>query len=314
MRKIATHVLPALLLLCISPVHARDWSDATGRLKIDAELFSRSSDTVVLKKRNGSMFAIKIEQLSTADKLFLDERKQAQEATETNQPASPERVHTWTSVDGFELRGRVIAFGRREVVIQRVAGIVNVNGTAFSRLNPVYQYILPKIVAKYSDASVASEKDIERWLKQNGGNPPAFNIEGIRLKLEDGSELAVPFFLFSEKDLAILNPGWEQWRAEQASEADRKREDYLMSVQADSYQQQKDAEASSHQIQMMQLELLAVNAGLVSIWEIFLQPSGNAYARRMSVVVSAQNSLQAGQMAIDRFPGYVITGIRRASN
>ncbi len=318
MRIFAIYLLPqsfliGLLFICGSRVHARDWSDASGRIKIDAELFSGSSDTVVLKKRNGSMIALKIEQLSSADKMFLDERKKELEASEANSPTSPEVVQTWTSEDGFELRGRVIAFGRREVVIQRIAGVVNVNGKGFTRLHPFYQYILPKIVAKFADSTVKTEKDLENWLKQTGGNPPAFNVEGVLMKLEDGSELAVPFFLFSKEDLAVLNPGWEQWKAEKASEEYRKRQDYLMSVQAESYQQRKDAEAASHQIQMMQLELLAVNAGLVSIWEVFLEPSAGAYGRQTSVLVPAQNSLQAEQMAMERFPGYVVGGVRKAS-
>jgi hypothetical protein len=314
MRRIATYTLTFLLMLCISQVHARTWSDATGRIKIEAELFSASGDTVVLKKRNASLVALKIEQLSSADKQFVDEWKQEQQANLANATANPQALQTWTSQDGFELRGRVIAFGQREIVIQRVAGVINVNGTAFSRLNTFYQLILPKIVAKYSDSSVTTDKDLDRWLRQNGGKPQTFNIEGVLMKLEDGSELAVPFFLFSEKDLAILNPGWEQWKAAQANEEERKREDYLLSVQADSYQQQKDAEAASHQIQTMQLELLAVNAGLISIWEVFLQPAAGSYARQTSVMVPARNSLQAGQMAMERFPGYVIGAIRRASN
>lgn len=308
-------LLSVLLPIVFSTaLHAREWSDSTGRIKIDAEYFAASGDTVVLKKRNGSLVGLEIAQLSSADQQYLDEKKKALEADAASAEKPIDQFQTWTSRSGFELRGRVVAFGRREVAIRRVAGIVNVNGTAFSRLNTFYQHIVPKVVAEFADPSVQTIKDVERWLRTQNGNPAPFTIEGVLMKLEDGSELAVPFFLFSEKDLAILNPGWEQWKAEQSSEEDRKREDFLMSVQADSYQRQKDAEAASHQIQMMQLEMLAVNAGVISIWEVLLRPRPGVYGRETSVMVPAQNSLQAEQLAMQRYPGYVTAGVRRASN
>jgi hypothetical protein len=303
-----------LLAAFASTLSAREWADVTGRFKIDAEYFAANEETVVLKKRNGSLVGLQIDQLSSPDQQFVDEKKKALEADAANPDKSLDQFQTWTSKSGFEIRGRIAAFGRREVTIRRVAGIVNVNGTAYSRLNTFYQQIVPKIVAQFSDPSVQTIADVERWLRAQSGNPPPFKIEGVLMKLEDGSELAVPFFLFSDKDLAILNPGWEQWKAEQASEEDRKREDFLMSVQADSYQQQKNADAASHQIQMMQLEMLAVNAGVISIWEVMLRPRPGVYGRETSVMVPAQNSLQAEQLAMQRYPGFVTAGVRRASN
>jgi hypothetical protein len=303
-----------LVAAIASTLSAREWADTTGRFKIDAEYFAANEDTVVLKKRNGSLIGLQIAQLSTADQQFLDEKKKALAAEAASPEKSLDQFQTWTSKSGFEIRGRIVAFGRREVTIRRVAGIVNVNGTAYSRLNTFYQQIIPRIVAQFSDPSVQTIADVERWLRGQSGNPAPFTIEGVLMKLEDGSELAVPFFLFSDKDLAILNPGWEQWKAEQASDDDRKREDFLMSVQADSYQRQREADAASHQIQMMQLEMLAVNAGVISIWEVLLRPRPGVYGRETSVMVPAQNSLQAEQLAMQRYPGFVTAGVRRASN
>lgn len=292
---------------------AREWSDSTGRIKIEGDYFASSSDTVVVKKRNGSLVAFQIVQLSEADQEFVAEKKKAAEADATGTQPALDEFQTWTSRKGFEIRGRVLAFGKREVTIRRVAGIVNVNGTAFSRLNTFYQQIVPMIVAQYADSSVQTIQDVERWLRAQNGNPAPFTVEGVLMKLEDGSELAVPFFLFSEKDLAVLNPGWEQWKAEQASASDREREDFLMRTQAESYQRQKEADIASHQIQMMQLEMLAVNAGVISIWEVMLRPAPGVFARETSVMVPAQNSLQAEQMALQRFPGFVTVGVRRVN-
>jgi len=314
MRSIKFVVLLLLSLGCVSKLHARQWTDATGRVRIDAEFFATSDDTVVIKRRNGSLVALKIDQLSPDDQEFVKEKKSALDAQRRDGTTAIGDLQTWTSVEGFEFRGRVVAFGRRDVVMQRIAGIVTVNGTAFSRLNTFYQHIAPKIVAQYADPSVKTEQDIDRWLRNLKGNPPKLTTEGVLMKLEDGSELAVPFFVLSETDLAILNPGWEQWKQGNASAEERQRENFLMSVQAESYQKQREADANSHQIQMMQLELLAVNAGIISIWEVMLEPRPGVFARPTSVMVPAKNSLDAEQQALQKYPGFAVIGIRRASN
>jgi len=86
-----------------------------------------------------------------------------------------------------------------------------------------------------------------------------------------------------------------------------------MSTQASSYQEQKDAEAQAYQIQVMQLNLLAFNAGLTHVWEVYLVPAGNGYARPMAVPVTARDSLTAEQLALQNYPGYQVTGVRKAS-
>jgi hypothetical protein len=314
MRQILAIPLTIFFLLTGSFAEARQWSDSTGRLKIDADFFAANEDTVVIKKRNGSLVGLEISQLSEADQLYVAEKRAELQSKTASSATDIETFQTWTSKGGFESRGRIIAFGRQQVTIQRIAGVVNVNGTAFSRLNAFYQHIVPKIVAQYEDPSVTDEKALERWLKEKGGNPPVFNVEGVLMKLEDGSELAVPFFLFSENDLEVLAPGWEQWKAAEASESERKREDFLMSVQADNYQQQQASQAAaSQQIQMMQLQMLAVNAGVISIWEVIMRPADNVYHRTFSVMVPAANSEQARYAAFQQYPGYHLVGIRRAS-
>lgn len=117
----------------------------------------------------------------------------------------------------------------------------------------------------------------------------------------------MPFFLLSDADLEILRPGWEQWESEQASEASREREDFLLEVQAQEYQRDRQ---QTRQIQMLNLELMAAATGITTIWEVSLMPRPGVYARPMSVVVSARDSLQAQQMALSRFPGFVVGPVR----
>ncbi len=306
-------LIPSLHVIALG----REWSDPTGHFRVDAELVGSSGDTAVLKKRNGGMLAVQIAQLKPEDQEFIAGKRIEDEAKASATPESIGELQTWTSRDGFELRGRVVSFGSKQIEIKRTRGFISVNGTAFTNLNLFYQHIVPKVVAEFVDSSVKDEKDLERWLKANQGDPPPLNVEGVLLRLEDGSDLAVPFFLFSEKDLEVLRPGWEQWKEAQASEADRNREDFLMRSQADSYQRQRQRqqnnEASSHQIQMMQLELLAANAGLTTIWEVLMRPNNGLYSRITSVVVSARNSAQAEQIALQKYPGFLTVGIQAVS-
>ncbi len=307
-------------------VQGREWVDASGRVKFDAELLARGEDTIVLKKADDSLIAVRIDQLSAEDQAFVRAQQDAEPlvaAATPSDPAAPvqpsldppslDEFHTWTSVDGFEMRGRIIAFGRRDVEIRRTAGVVTVNGTALSRLGDFYQYLIPKIVANHADPSVQTPQDVLAWLRRQQGEPPAISVEGVLMKMEDGSELAVPFFLFSSEDLEILRPGWEQWKSDAASEADRNREDFLVRLQADQYQRQRDAETNRERIQMMQLEMMAANAGVIGIWEVLLRPLPGVFAREMSVMVPARNSGQAEQLALQRYPGFATAGVRRAS-
>ncbi len=77
MRTLAPHrVLPAVLVLlavCSSatPVVARQWTDATGKFKIDAEVLSYDGNTVTFKLTDGSKFPVPVAKLSEPDIAFL---------------------------------------------------------------------------------------------------------------------------------------------------------------------------------------------------------------------------------------------------
>ncbi len=77
------------------------------------------------------------------------------------------------------------------------------------------------------------------------------------------------------------------------------------------YQQDR---AAKKQIEMLKLNLLGAATGVVDIWEVGLRPGPRTYGRPTSVLVSAQNSNQATQIALRQHPGYVLYGVRKASN
>jgi hypothetical protein len=100
----------------------------------------------------------------------------------------------------------VVAFGRRDVEFRRMFGMPTVNGVTFSRLPSFSQITAIQIVAEFDDPSVKTEADLNRWAAKLGTESRKFSVEGVLLKLEDGTELPVPFFMFSEADLYALRP------------------------------------------------------------------------------------------------------------
>ena len=309
-------VLPLIaLLLCSlvadaqSPQQIREWNDASGRFLVRGEYFASNDDTVVVRRRNGTLVGVELKDLSEAEQEFVKERKAAIESSEPR-PEAIEQYQTWKSRNGFEVKGRIVAFGQREVELRRMAGLVMVSGTAFSRLPPFSQVTAIQIVAEFDDPSVKTEADLNRWAATLGAESRKYTVEGVLLKLEDGTELPVPFFMFSEEDLYALRPGYEQWKDAKSSEESRTREDFLLQLQAEEHNRGR---MESRQIEMMKLNLLAASAGVTTIWEVFLVPPPGVFARPLSVAVPARDSLQAQQMALAQFPGFRINATRSLS-
>lgn len=305
----------AVLLLCAAgadaqaPQTIREWNDVTGRFLARGEFFAANDDTVVVRRRNGTLVGVELKDLSTADQQFVKERRTAIESVEP-QPDAIDQFQTWKSRNGFEVKGRIVAFGQRDIEYRRMLGLAMVNGTAFSRLAPFSQLTALQIVAEFDDPSVKTEADLSRWVTKLGNESRKFSVEGVLLKLEDGTELAVPFFMFSEADLYALRPGYEQWKDTKASEESRAREDFLLQLQAEEHNRGR---MESRQIEMMKLNLLAAATGVTTIWEVFLVPPPGVFARPLSVVVPARDSQQAEQMALAQHPGFRINATRSLS-
>lgn len=326
-------------------LHAREWADAQGRFLLRGDAFAANAETVVIQRPDGNLIGIRISELSPADQDFLRQWQQAQQQPEAAAPTTPADPappadpadpaapappaapaqppadapaplpaqrprpagQMWTSRDGFELPGHAVGFGREELVIARAGRLISVNGTAFTNLDPVARYVVLQVVAELDDPTVNDEASLNQWVKAQGGRPRVFTIEGVVLRVASGDRVTVPFFLFSDQDLSILRPGWDQWRSEQASDTDRQHEDFLLSVQARQYQLQRE---QARQVQLMQMHLLSAGAGLTTIWEVQLLPAPGVFARPLSVMVSARTSQQAQHLAMVRFPGYVAGIVR----
>ncbi len=207
------------------------------------------------------------------------------------------------------------------MVIENRSGVPYVNKKRFRDLDPVYQAMLPKLVAVTEDESVVTADDFKKWARKLRREKRTIQVDGVLLKLESGDEYAVPLFLFSERDRRALENGWQQWSADEATREQKEQEDVLLRAEAEEHQRREEEDRRrkeektrrNEQIQMMQLGLLAVNAGVTSLWEVQIAPGRGVYGRPMRVVVPANDSLAAQRAALQRYPGYVAGSSRQLS-
>jgi hypothetical protein len=141
---------------------------------------------------------------------------------------------------------------------------------------------------------------------QQRGQARTFTCEGVLMELQNGDEYSVPFFLFSEADLKVLEPGWKEWAAIMDDAQKQADQQLLLQSQAQQYQQDQKR---NQQIALMQLELQAFDAGLFSLWEVQLLPRGGG--RPFIAVVPGRNSDDAARTALMRNPGYTVGPIAR---
>jgi hypothetical protein len=69
-----------------SAAPAREWSDATGKFKIQGELVAVRAGKVILEKADGKIISVPLEKLSAADQAFL---KSLEKPAETPMPSAP---------------------------------------------------------------------------------------------------------------------------------------------------------------------------------------------------------------------------------
>lgn len=68
------------------------------------------------------------------------------------------------------------------------------------------------------------------------------------MRLENREEIAIPLFLFSDKERTVLEEGWDTWKAESTKEEERNRESFLAEASAAEYQRSLDRERKQEQI------------------------------------------------------------------
>jgi hypothetical protein len=287
---------------------ARVWTDSTGKYTIEADLIAFDESTAVLQRGDHHLGAVPIEKLSAADREYL-KSKEANEAVARVTGA----MQTWTLRNGLKIPGKVVGFARKQVTLQRRRGKMYINDRTYENLPEVYQRMLPHIVNHFEPLEPLDKESVEQWLVRQKGGPKTFSLDGVILEFENGDEYGVPFFFFSQDDLNVLQPGWEQWlKAHEAENYDAREQQSFM-VQAAAAARHQDQQIN-RQIALMQLNFQAVQAGVTSLWEVTLYPSRPGIGPPLWVVMPGRNSGQATAAALANNPGYTAGPVRRVSN
>lgn len=297
----------SLVILASAESSARDWVDASGKHKFQGELISASEHTVLVRQIGGELASYTVEELSAADRDYV-----AQHLTKTDDPAAPEKMQTWTGREGMQFRARVVGYGTQPVNLRYDRSRVRVNNKPLDEIDQLYQMMIPKIVAEYDDKSVVSDEDLTRWARKLRGKDRTFTVDGVLMRLENGEKVAVPLFLFSADERSVLEEGWDSWKAETTKEDERKRDSFLAQAAAEEYQRNRDAETKTNQqIQIMQLGLMAVNAGITNVWQVQMNPRPGIRARQTYAIVPAKTSAEATALAAQKYPAFIPGAVRQ---
>src|SRR5688500_18729894 len=88
--------------LCLSQASGREWSDSTGKFKVDAELADVTAESVRLRKSSGEFTTVPLTRLSKADQDFV---KQALELSSAAQAVLKQHCYSCHGQDGSDEGG-----------------------------------------------------------------------------------------------------------------------------------------------------------------------------------------------------------------
>jgi hypothetical protein len=285
----------SLYLVLVTSAYAREWSDATGKFKVKAELVTYSDHLVVLQRGDKKLVGVPVDKLSQGDQQFVKEK--LDEATPASAGSQPQ---TWTLRNGQKAVGKVVDYARKHVTVQRRRGTVYVNDRALQNIPRIYQQILPRVVGHFENTKLETPEELNKWVVSLKGQARDYDVEGVLMELENGDEVGVPFFFFSDEDLKVLQPGWDHWLAAEKDKQGREDQALMLQAQADAYQRDHEA---NQQASMVKLDALAYLTG--DLWEVQLIPQNPQLGGPLSVMVPARNSRAAVQAALSKHPGYV---------
>jgi|GEM_PF-307880 len=296
-------------------VQAHEWTDNTGSYKVTGTLIALDDKEVVIKldkpTKGRELLAFPIDKLSEADLKYIESEEV------TKQIKGDGDKHSWKLRNGMTVLGKVVDFAKKDVTIQRRRGKVYVNDRPMENLPEIYRKLVPHVVEHFEGIKFKDDREFTTWLARLKGESKTFKCEGVMFELANGDEYALPFFVFVDEDLKSLQPSWDKWiaahgQAEETQEQQRQHALYLQS-QASAYQQQQQ-QNEMMQIARLQLQLSAVQTGIVDIWEVYLFPPDGVAAYPMSVVVTASNSDVAARIAMQNNPGFIAGSARKVSS
>jgi hypothetical protein len=298
-----TFAAVALAALLFNSADARPWKDATGKYSFEADLIAYNETHLVLQKEDKTLVAVELEQLSTGDQKYVESKEAAEEVD--NRGA---KKQAWTMRNGLEVIGKVVDYVRKDITFSMSRGKIYVNDRLFENLTGVQQKIVPLIAAHFTGRDITDRAGLFDWLRRRRGEPETFTVEGVQMEMENGDLYGVPFFLFSDKALAVLKPGWNDWAAENATFTQQQETGLRLQTAAQSFHENQ---AETNQLLRMQLQLQAYQAGL--LWEVALYPNQGTGGWPLHVVVPGRNSREASMNALANNPGYSVGPIAKVS-
>ena len=202
----------AVVFTVAGTAQARVWKDVTGLYTINADLVGFDDDMVILQRENKELGSCPIDKLCKEDREYL----KSKEALEIHN-SHIDQTQTWTMSNGLKVVGKIVDYERDEVVIKQENGKVVVNDKPFDGLPEIYQDILLRVVETSESMPMPNKKALEDWVRTSpnfrNGKSENYNLEGVVFELQDGSQYAVPFYLFAKKEQAMLKSGWDAWLA-----------------------------------------------------------------------------------------------------
>jgi len=333
-------------------LRAHEWKDKTVRYRDEAELVTANKELVVLRTADHRLIAVDLVQLSDADQALVHSKMgktvkspepadlsdpftplaETAVATDSSlkqlQETTPEKTSAelrlkqpissgggeWVLTDGQRVQGEFLGFDLKPLSIKRALSDVYVGGVLFSQLDPVYQHILPMIIAHLENAKMDDVRDIEKWLEKSGPGPWTYKIEAVMIETPRRGSVAIPTFLLEKSVVESISVPLRRWRealASEASEEDRNiyfdRERFM--TQASMAARVADSSVEQ-QARYMRLELLAAASGATDLWNVSLIPN-NGYGYPYHVLVPGQNSDAATVIALQRYPNYTVGGIAK---
>lgn len=240
----------------LSNAMSHEWTDKSGRFKVEAELVSANAELVVLRTADHRLIALDLIVLCDQDReyvrLEMANLTQPVVATASSTPLTPlpitnalktngkvpqvdakelplsevssvvERTAAtaggWRLIDGQRILGDFMGFDLKPLVIKRALSEVYVGGVLFAQLDPIYQRILPMTIAHLENAKVDDVRDIENWLKKSGPGPWIYKIEAVLIETPSRGTVSIPTFLLDTRTAESIAVPLRRWRESLSSE------------------------------------------------------------------------------------------------
>jgi len=311
----------------------RIWHDVTGKYSVDAKFVTADDIHVVLERPDDKVIMVRRNQLSPEDEKYVADRfkniSRVGRDTSNEPNREPERSNVaqqlnskWQFFDGEPLVGWMVGYGAEQFIVARQRGDIVVNDRKLEDLPANYEKIVRDVIASVDKTPLADRKALSSHLAKQGGGPYSYSVEGVQFQLATDGEMpapsvTVPLGLLASEDAEAVAPGFQRWRAAQEKDVPdevRSVVDSRESLMLDNYQRSRSLEAAKRrQLQMIELQLLAADAGVTDIWQVELIPP-IGYGYPFTVVVPGQNSFIAQSRAAKRFPGMKVGASRKLSN